>query len=52
VITSDLFTEVLEYNDGPFKTFLDAQNGSIKRMVSTIYKDKPVLPKFPEDRIG
>jgi hypothetical protein len=50
VITSDLFTEVFDYNDGPFKSFLDAQNKSIETMVSKIYDNKPIRPEFPKDR--
>lgn len=60
VITSDLFTEVVDYGDGPFETFLEAQNKSIKIMESKIYVNdfpnfptsEPSPPKCPKDRIG
>ena len=52
VITSDLFKEVFDYNDGPFETFLDAQNKSIVTMVSKIYDNKLIRPEMPKDRIG
>jgi hypothetical protein len=38
-ITGDLFKEVTDFNDGAFKTFLEAQNKSIVQMHSVIYKN-------------
>lgn len=40
VITSDFFKEKVDYNDGYFKTFLDAQNKSIIQMYSIVYSNQ------------
>jgi hypothetical protein len=40
VITSDFFKEIVDYNDGYFKTFLEAQNKSIVQMYSIVYSDQ------------
>lgn len=49
-ITSDYFKEVFDFEDGPFRTFLDAQNGAIKTMEDIVYNKKPICPEFPEDK--
>ena len=54
VITGAIIIEVNDYNDGPFKTFLDAQNRTIEMMVEIIYgKEKKLeLPKDGESDLS
>ncbi|NRT11512.1 hypothetical protein [Flavobacterium sp. 14A] len=42
-ITGSLFKEVTDFNDGPFKTFIEAQNKSIVMMHSIISNQKPTM---------